>query len=385
MISRDGIVLKKDSIIGILKNIYGMMRFLIQMPKNIQRIRRYVTSNSYYPELSRKSNGEIWFENLNYLFKNGEVNPYYLSYGFDVKNFRNQTEFLTHREFIKIRDRGNQTCKKTGTGDYNSIVLLRDKYLFANYLGKVLGEKYVVPTVALKSEKMVYYVRDKQWYDLRKLIEDGTTRVYKVIDGECADGVMLVSVEKNQIIIDGKKYSVEGFFALIENQRLIVQDVVEQHDAFKAFKTKCVNTIRLVTIKGKTGAVGVFSAFLRLSQDSESFVDNRAKGGLGIGINLDTGKLMKYGLPHDAYGIKTEVHELSGIRFQDYQIPFWKETVELACSAHRQFYDIQSIGWDIVITEKGPVLLEGNDDWEIGGPQDTFGGLKKRWDELTNA
>lgn len=385
MIDKEGSILKKEIVISILENIYGVIRFFILMPKNILEIRRYAIADSYYPELPRKSRGKIWLENLNYLFKNREVNPYYLSYGFDVKNFRNQTEFLTHREFIKIRDRGNQTCKKTGTGNYNSIVLLRDKYLFANYLCKVLGEEYVVPIVALKDDKMVYFVREKQWHDLRKLIEDGTKRVYKVIDGECADGVMLVSIDRDQIIVDGKKYSIEGFFARIENQRLVVQEIIEQHDAFKAFKTKCVNTIRLVTIKGKTGAIGVLAAFLRLSQDAESFVDNRAKGGLAIGINLDTGQLMKYGLPHDAYGIKTEVHALSGIRFQNYQIPFWKETIELACSAHRQFYDIQSIGWDIVITQNGPVLLEGNDDWEIGGPQDTSGGLKKRWDELTNA
>jgi hypothetical protein len=263
-------------------------------------------------------------------------------------------------------------------------VLLRDKYLFANYLGKVLDEKYVVPTIALKSEELAYFMCDKKWHDLRELLEDGTTRVYKVIDGECADGVMLVTVHDNQVIIDGKKYSTEEFISSIENQRLIVQNVVEQHDALKAFKTKSVNTIRIVTIRGTSGKVGVLAAFLRLSQDPESFVDNRAKGGLGIGIELDTGRLMKYGLPHDAYGIKTEIHKLSGIRFMGYQIPFWSEILELVCSAHKQFYDMQSIGWDVVITEKGPILLEGNDDWEIGGPQDTSGGLKKRWDELVN-
>lgn len=377
--------MRKESIVGVLENIYSVARFIFLMPKNIVKIKKYVKANSYYPEFQRKRPRKIWSENLKYLFQNREVNPYYLSYGFDAECFRIQSEFLTHREFIKKRNCGNQICKRTGTGDYNSIVLLRDKYLFANYLSSVLGEKCVVPTIALKSEKMAYFMRDKRWHDLRKLLEDGTTRVYKVIDGECADGVMLVSIHENQISVDGKKYSPEEFVLLIEDQRLIVQDVVKQHDALKAFKTKSVNTIRIVTIRGKTGKIGVFAAFLRLSQDSESFVDNRAKGGLGVGIELDTGKLMKYGLPHDAYGIKTEIHELSSIRFMDYQIPFWSETIVLVCSAHKQFYDIQSIGWDVVITGKGPVLLEGNDDWEIGGPQDTFGGLKKRWDELVNA
>ena len=34
-------------------------------------------------------------------------------------------------------------------------------------------------------------------------------------------------------------------------------------------------------------------------------------------------------------------------------------------------------------TPGGPIILEGNDDWEIGGPQDTGGGLRQRWMELT--
>ena len=153
----------------------------------------------------------------------------------------------------------------------------------------------------------------------------------------------------------------------------------------KAFCTKSVNTIRAVTIQGKSGSVGVFNAFLRLGADADSFVDNRAKGGFGVGIDLDTGKLMRYGFPHDSFGIKTDKHPLSGIVFENYQLPFWQETVELIQNAHKQFYEMQSIGWDVVITPTGPVLLEGNDDWEIGGPQDTYGGLKKRWSELTNA
>lgn len=129
----------------------------------------------------------------------------------------------------------------------------------------------------------------------------------------------------------------------------------------------------------------MFAAFLRLGASEGSFVDNRAKGGLGVGIDLSKGVLMKYGFVHDEFGLKEEQHPLTGVEFAGYEIPFWKEVVDLVKNAHAQFYSLQSIGWDIVITEKGPVLLEGNDDWEIGGPQDTYGGLKKRWNELRKA
>ena len=163
-----------------------------------------------------------------------------------------------------------------------------------------------------------------------------------------------------------------------------MQELIIQHPALQAFGTGCVNTIRTITVRGRSGKISVFSAFLRVGTDTESFVDNRAKGGLAIGVDLESGKLMKYGFPHAEFGTKYEVHPLSGISFEGYQLPYWKEAKELVCAAHEQFYELQSIGWDVAITENGPILLEGNDSWEIGGPQDTCGGLKKRWTELTN-
>ena len=43
--------------------------------------------------------------------------------------------------------------------------------------------------------------------------------------------------------------------------------------------------------------------------------------------------------------------------------------------------DIHSIGWDIAIGKDGPVFIEGNDNWEINGPQVGNRGLKKEFEE----
>ena len=37
---------------------------------------------------------------------------------------------------------------------------------------------------------------------------------------------------------------------------------------------------------------------------------------------------------------------------------------------------IYSVGWDIAITENGPLFIEGNDNWELQAIQRTHGGLK---------
>ena len=358
---------------------------ILLFPKHVLQLSSVINKPSYYPEMERKSKREMWWENFLWLCKNNEVNELYTSFGMDIKGFRKAEDFIPHREFCSIRDLGNQKKIQTITGDYNYIVLLRDKYLFAAYLSSVLGEEYVVPTMALISQGKAYMVEERTWVDPTALLGEGSCNVYKGIDGECADGVMLVEVKNDQVFADNKFFTRKSFLDSLSGKRYLVQRVVEQHETLRKFGTRSVNTIRVVTIKGKTGVVNLFAAFLRLSASADSFVDNRAVGGLGVGVNLDTGSLMKYGFPHDAFGVKLDEHPLSHIKFDGYQLPFWKETVELVTRAHQQFYEIQSIGWDVVLTEHGPILLEGNDDWEISGPQDTNGGLKQKWIELVNA
>ena len=374
----------EDRIIGTLKSAYGLIRFVAFLPRNLKAVSRIPTHESFYPDSKRKSKGKIIRENLGYLFRYREVNPYYISYGFDVDNSKNQADYLPHMEFVKLRASGNQANKRTSTGDYNYIVLLRDKYVFANYLASAIGDCCIVPTLALIIGGKALRKGEQSWVPVEDLLADEGRMVFKVIDGECADGVMLVEVKQGVLFVDGEQSSKEGFISSISDRKLIVQNIVQQHEALQKFKTKSVNTVRIVTVRGKSGKIGILSAFLRLSGNDTSFVDNRAKGGLGIGIDIETGKLMKYGYPHDGFGKKTDIHELSGIRFEGFQLPDWQKVIELVTIAHLQFYELQSIGWDVVLTPDGPVLLEGNDDWEIGGPQDTAGGLRSRWFELVN-
>ena len=58
------------------------------------------------------------------------------------------------------------------------------------------------------------------------------------------------------------------------------------------------------------------------------------------------------------------------------QIPFFKEAVEMAKELHSKLYRIHSVGWDIAITQEGPIFIEGNSRWEVSGTQAAVGGLK---------
>ena len=357
---------------------------IIKIPKYILRINRTISKPSYYPEMQRKSKREMWWDNFKWVLKNRELSPFYTSYGLDVKGFRNPDDFLATPAFWEAIREGNRKSIDSGYGSYNYLVLLRDKYIFSSFITGTIGDKYIPKTIALIDHGQVFSPETKKWIDFKDFCRNDGQSVFKVVDGTFGNDVFAVRFENGNVIAENQTYTAEAFINRLGNKRFIVQELVVQHPALQAFKTGCVNTIRIISVRGKSGKISVFAAFLRVGNDSESFVDNRAKGGLAVGVNLESGKLMKYGFPHARFGTKYDVHPLSGIAFDGYQLPFWKETVDLVCMAHRHFFSLQSIGWDVAITENGPVFLEGNDAWEIGGPQDTYGGLKERWNRLLN-
>ena len=74
-----------------------------------------------------------------------------------------------------------------------------------------------------------------------------------------------------------------------------------------------------------------------------------------------------------------DVHPDTGFAFKDFTIPFWAQITELALSAQMSIADCPTVGWDIAVTESGPVLIEGNDNWEIQTVQALYGGKKADW------
>ena len=63
--------------------------------------------------------------------------------------------------------------------------------------------------------------------------------------------------------------------------------------------------------------------------------------------------------------VPVKVHPDSGHPIEGLTLPFWKAALDLAVNAHREFQEMPSVGWDVAITEDGPVLVEGNPVWGV--------------------
>ena len=67
-----------------------------------------------------------------------------------------------------------------------------------------------------------------------------------------------------------------------------------------------------------------------------------------------------------------ETHPATGIRLIGVQVPRWPDVLSLVLRAQACFAGLRSIGWDVGLTQEGPVLVEGNAQYGFDSLQVAF-------------
>ena len=330
---------------------------------------RWCNHASYYPELKRKTFLRIYFEQVLQVIKYGFPNEFYFSYGFDVKNNEEISKYLHYGPFMKLRDKAN-------ISKHGSTAVLRNKFLFGmfcEYLGVDCG-----CNVGLLDNRTVYLPQTKKSISIAEFCKSFYGNYFvKLVNGECGGGIFTLLIDKDNLKIDGEKATVADIERLTSGGLFLIQKRVEQHPVMASLHMQSLNTMRLVTIRNRrTGQVDVFPSILRIGTGN-SYVDNTSQGGVAVGIDFNTGKLKSEGFLKPQFGGRINCHPDSLIKFDEFQIPYLDEAVKQAKFLHSKLPDIHSIGWDVAIGPDGPVFIEGNDNWEINGPQICNGGLKE--------
>lgn len=318
---------------------------------------RYAMADSYFPEEQRKNVMIRILENVIWVLKYHRANGFYNLYGLDVKG-KGSKEYIDEKSFWKKLRKLNYSSGLT-----SQICLLRDKFLFFKYMKE---NELPVPEVfgVIKDGKL--FTNDLCEQPLN-MLENETDYFIKDVDGECASFVKHIA-----------EYSdLKNVLEKIKTGFYILQRSVHQSEKMNEINPKSINTLRIVTVNSK-GKINVLSSLLRVGTSETGNVDNWAAGGLAIGIE-DNGFLKKYGFYKPGHGLKIAVHPDSHVIFEKYKVPMLKDAYEMAIKAHKFFYNVGAIGWDVAITEDGPVFIEGNDNFEITLMQACDRPLKKEW------
>jgi hypothetical protein len=145
-----------------------------------------------------------------------------------------------------------------------------------------------------------------------------------------------------------------------EPESYLLEERIRPHPALAELIGPTLCCVRIVTLIGLAGAPSILGAVYKL-QPEPLGVDHLSYGALGSWVDVESGKLgpgrSRHGLGYSSVIPGTDK------TFVGFELPHWEEIKQLALRAAIVFPWARSIGWDIAISDRGPVLIEGNADW----------------------
>lgn len=142
----------------------------------------------------------------------------------------------------------------------------------------------------------------------------------------------------------------------------IIQERIRSHAGIAALTgTDRLQTMRLTTLlrEDRVEILFGFMKFIAGGADSDNFDGGRSGNIIGS-VEPATG-IVTEALGKGATGVSA--HPRTGQPLIGFEIPCYPAAVELVRRAAWCFAPARTLGWDVALTRRGPVLLETNWDW----------------------
>lgn len=149
-----------------------------------------------------------------------------------------------------------------------------------------------------------------------------------------------------------------AFLQTAKQDKLLLEEVIRQHPVLDEVNQSSVNTVRICSVRDKTGEVHVVGASLRCG-GAGSIVDNLHANGVQYPVDVATGCIIRGGVKHN--GEKNILfHPTNNTKMIGLQIPNWENVVKTVKEAGKIPANMRYIGWDVAITADGCELIEAN-------------------------
>ena len=245
---------------------------------------------------------------------------------------------------------------------------------------KYVAHKMLEDTSIRKSELLCYYMPEARFYrsdenasnfeDVLRILKHKKVQacVTKNTEGTHGVGVWVfnrIDYKDDDAVLyrfDGEKVLLSS---LLGDNSLIFESVVHQTNQFAEFNSSSVNTIRAITTLFPDGNVKIVAAIIRIGREGMC-VDNAGSGGnIDVGVDIESGEI-KNVFQFDGWRNIKEIdkHPDNGHLLKGVVIDNWQQIIEDIKSFQQAFPYCKAAGWDIAITDEGPVVIEVNDLWD---------------------
>ena len=261
----------------------------------------------------------------------------------------------------------------------NNIRLLDDKNIFEEICK---GNNLPIPPTLLKIKKGTIFDRNSNIVDSddklnKTLFRMKSNKIFMKPSDASSGGneIILFRHDNTTNSYKNNKKDVLDYKLLqkLSYRDWIVQEAVKQVEELNRINPSSINTFRVLTYFSPRIGAKVLCCTLRCGAN-ESIVDNVHRGGLHLNIGLRDGSMADV-----AYDGKKNFyleHPDSKYVFKGKKITKIKEIINLSVRSANLFPDIVCIGWDIALTPKGPIVIEGNSSPALE-MQVTMNGLAK--------
>ncbi|MCK6065382.1 MULTISPECIES: sugar-transfer associated ATP-grasp domain-containing protein [Microbacterium] len=253
----------------------------------------------------------------------------YIDYDFAILTPAERATYMTHPV-------SNQISQKYDHPDYRH--LFQDKIAFDRVFSEHLHREWMV-------------VEDDNADAVRAFTERHGTIVTKEPVGQAGTGVHRYHAAE---VEDWSTFHA----GLRERGELLLEQVIQQHPDLAAVCPGTVNTTRVTAFFDGT-TTHILAMAQKFGRGAVS--DQMTFGGFYTMLD-DDGHAV--GAGYDSHGHVHEHHPDSGFRIADFQLPMMDEVRAFVDRVARVVPQVQYVGWDIVVTPTGPVLVEGN--WGAG-------------------
>lgn len=275
----------------------------------------------------------------------------------------------------------------------NTFLGLNEQRCYLDYLNpvkyyslarnKYLAHKMLEDAGVRKSKLYCYYQPEARYYDSGKCASDlhevlcvlktqnVQSCVIKTTEDSHGDNVWVIKdiryLDDDAVMtrFDGKELMLSS---VLGHEALIFESVVKQTKQFASFNESSVNTVRFMTTLWPDGSARIIATWFKVGREGKC-VDNAGSGGnVDAAVDVELGKIYNV-TQFDGWRNNKEIdcHPDSGNQLNGVIIENWQAIKEEVKKFQQAFPYCKAAGWDIAITDEGPVVIEVNDFWDCTG------------------
>jgi len=168
----------------------------------------------------------------------------------------------------------------------------------------------------------------------------------------------------------GKSHDLSGMIEEItkesEGKLMIVQPWLRNHPDIADLAKDSLITFRVVTCLNAHGEPEITMAMLRVLAKLEPDWTDALDEEYAAPMDLETGQLGLFTGDNMATSpLRYEIQPLTGAQVAGRIVKGWPELRDVALRAHRAVRHRAAVGWDIALTPEGPMVLEGNNNFDV--------------------